>query len=214
MASEAFRILRTNLQFTSPDRELKTMLVTSAGPGEGKSTVAANLAAAWAQSGARVLLVSCDLRRPTIHRIFGISNTPGLTGYLAGRASIEEVIQPTSVPGLDLIASGPVPPNPAELLQSKAMGQFLRAVREDYDVVICDGAPVMAVTDAAVVASQTDGTILVVEAGQTPREAAIHAKELLEQAKANILGVVLNKINVRDQKNRYYYYYYRYSEAE
>jgi len=94
------------------------------------------------------------------------------------------------------------------------MGQFLRAVREDYDVVICDGAPVMAVTDAAVVASQTDGTILVVGAGQTPREAAIHAKELLEQAKANILGVVLNKINVRDQKNRYYYYYYRYSEAE
>lgn len=214
MASEAFRILRTNLQFTSPDRELKTMLVTSAGPGEGKSTVAANLAAAWAQSGARVLLVSCDLRRPIIHRIFGISNTPGLTGYLAGGASVEEVIQPTSVPGLDLIASGPVPPNPAELLQSKAMGQFLRAVREDYDVVICDGAPVMAVTDAAVVASQTDGTILVVEAGQTPREAAIHAKELLEQAKANILGVVLNKINVRDQKNRYYYYYYRYSEAE
>jgi len=190
------------------------MLVTSAGPGEGKSTVTANLAAAWAQSGARVLLVSCDLRRPIIHRIFGISNTPGLTGYLAGRASIEEVIQPTSVPGLDLIASGPVPPNPAELLQSKAMGQFLRAVREDYDVVICDGAPVMAVTDAAVVASQTDGTILVVGAGQTPREAAIHAKELLEQAKANILGVVLNKINVRDQKNRYYYYYYRYSEAE
>lgn len=213
MASEAFRILRTNLQFTSPDRELKTMLVTSAGPGEGKSTVTANLAAAWAQSGARVLLVSCDLRRPTIHRIFGISNTPGLTGYLAGGASVEEVIQPTSVPGLDLIASGPVPPNPAELLQSKAMGQFLRAVREDYDVVICDGAPVMAVTDAAVVASQTDGTILVVGAGQTPREAAIHAKELLEQAKANILGVVLNKINVRDQKNRYYYYY-RYSEAE
>ena len=189
MGSEAIRILRTNQQFTSPDRELKRMLVKGAGTGDGKSTVAANLAAAWAQSGARVLLVSCDLRRPIIHRIFGISNTPGLTGYLAGRASIEEVIHPPSVPGLALIASGPVPPNPAVLLQSTAMGQFLRAVREDYDAVISDGAPVMAVTDAAVGASQTDCIIFVVEAGQTPREAAIHAKELLEQAKANILGV-------------------------
>lgn len=213
ITSEAFRTLRTNLQFTSPDRELKTILITSVGPGEGKSTISANLAAAWARSGARVVLLSCDLRRPVLHHIFGVRNTQGLTGHLTGQAALDEVIIKTNVPGLDFIPAGPIPPNPAELLQSKAMTKCLQELRERYDVVICDGAPVIAVTDAAVVASQTDGTVLVIEVGDTPKEAAVHAKELLERAKANILGVVLNKVNTHDRMGSYYYNYY-YSEAE
>jgi capsular exopolysaccharide synthesis family protein len=217
VASEAFRTLRTNLQFTSPDREIKTILITSAAPGDGKSTVSSNLSAAWAQSGSRVLLLSCDLRRPILHQIFGIRNTPGLTGYLTGRASLDAVIVPTSVPNLDFIPSGPVPPNPAELLQSKAMRQCFKDLRERYDVVICDGTPVIAVTDAAVVASQTDGTVLVVEAGETPKDVAAQAVQLLERAKANILGVVLNRVAGRGGSGYYYYhyhYYYSSSEAE
>lgn len=212
IASEAFRTLRTNLQFTSPDRELKTILITSVGPGDGKSTVSANLAAAWAQSGVRVVVLSCDLRKPVTHTIFGLRNAPGLTAHLSGRASLDEIILPTQIPGLDLVPAGPVPPNPAELLQSKAMANCLRILRERYDVVICDGAPVIAVTDAAVVASQADGTVLVVEAGGTPKEAALHAKQLLERGKANILGVVLNKVKANGQNSYYYNYYY--AEAE
>ncbi len=213
IASEAFRTLRTNLQFTSPDREVKTILITSAGPEDGKSTVAANLAAAWSQSGSRVVLVGCDLRRPVTHAIFGVRNTSGLSAYLSGRVSLDEVIIETKVPGLDLIPAGPIPPNPAELLQSKAMRQCLRELRERYDVVLCDGAPAIAVTDAAVVASQTDGTVLVIQSGGTPKEAALHAKQLLERANARILGVVLNRVKVSDRTSMYYYHYY-YSDAE
>lgn len=208
IGSEAFRTLRTNLQFTSPDRETKTILVTSVAPGDGKSTVAANLAAAWSQSGARVVLVACDLRRPVVHQIFGVSITPGLSAYLSGRVALEDVITPTKVQDLDIIPAGPVPPNPAELLQSKAMTVALRELRNEYDIVICDGAPVIAVTDAAVVASQTDGTVLVVHANKTPRDAAVHAKQLLEQANARILGVVMNKVDPQGQGYYYYYYYH------
>lgn len=208
IASEAFRTLRTNLQFTSPDQELKTILVTSVGPGEGKSTVTANLAAAWAQSGVRVILVTCDLRRPVTHRIFGVRNSPGLTGYLSGKATLEEVIISTRVPGLDLIPGGPIPPNPAELLQSRAMESCVEELRDLYDVVLFDGPPAVAVTDAAIMGSQADGTILVVRANETPKDVALHAKDLLIKANANLLGVVLNRVNLENQTNYHYYYYY------
>lgn len=213
VGSEAFRTLRTNLQFTSPDRELKTILITSVGPGDGKSTVSANLAVAWAQSGSRVVLVGCDLRKPVIHQIFPMANAPGLTGHLTGKASLEEVIKPSQIKGLDIIPAGPVPPNPAELLQSKAMENVLNDLRETYDVVILDGAPVVAVTDSAILASKTDGTVLVVRAHQVPKDVAIHAKNLLEQANANILGVILNAVRPQDQKNYQYYYYYEAEQA-
>lgn len=208
ITSEAFRTLRTNLMFTSPERELKTILITSVAPGDGKSTISANLAAAWAQSGARVVLVCCDLRRPVTHTIFGVRNNGGLSGYLSGRAALDEIIVQTSVRGLDLIPSGPIPPNPAELLQSKAMRECLVELRDRYDIVICDGAPVIAVTDAAIVASQTDGTVLVLDVDDNTREAAVQAKELLERAKANILGVVLNKVKPEHRTSMYYYHYH------
>lgn len=213
IGSEAFRTLRTNLQFTSPDRELKTLLVTSVGPGEGKSTIAANLATACAQSGSKVLLVGADLRKPVLHHIFRTGSAPGLTGHLTSRVPLDVIIKPTIVPGLDIVPSGPIPPNPSELLQSQAMSEFIAEVRKRYDQVIFDGAPVIAVTDAAIVSSQVDGTILVVRANNTPRDVAFHAKELLEQANARLLGVVLNGVRPQDQKSYHYYYYY-YEEAE
>lgn len=212
IGSEAFRTLRTNLQFTSPDRQLKTILLTSAGPGEGKSTVSANLAVAWAQSGQKVALVGCDLRKPVLHQMFSVANTPGLTGHLTGQAALQDVIMQSRIEGLDIIPSGPIPPNPAELLQSKAMLVATEELKVLYDIVIFDGAPVIAVTDAAVMASQVDGTVFVVRAHEVPRDVALHAKELLEQANANILGVVLNGVRPQDQKNYQYYYYY--GEAE
>ena len=209
VGSEAFRTLRSNLQFTSPDEELKAILLTSVGPGDGKSTVCANLAVAWAQSGQRVVLVGCDLRKPVLHKVFSAANRPGLTGHLTGAATLDDVVVSIKgVPNLDLIPSGPVPPNPAELLQSKAMAGVIEELKKRYDIVLFDGAPVIAVTDAAVMANQVDGTVLVVRAHKVPRDVALHAKTLLEQAKARLLGVVLNGVRPQDQKNYQYYYYY------
>lgn len=208
IVSEAFRTLRTNLQFTSPDRELKTILVTSVGPSEGKSTVSANLAVAWAQAGRRVVIVGCDLRKPVLHQMFGLANTPGLTGHLTGQAKLDEVIKPSAIKGLDVLVAGPVPPNPAEILQSQVMVATIEKLRDRYDIVIFDGAPVIAVTDAAVMASKVDGTMLVVRAHEVPKDVALHAKTLLDQANANLLGVVLNGVRPQDQRNYQYYYYY------
>lgn len=206
--AEAFRVLRTNLQFTSPDRELKTLLVTSASPGEGKSIIVSNLALAWAQSGAQVAAVDCDLRRPNLHKMFAVNNTPGLTGHLLGQAALEEALVPSGLAGLDLIPCGPLPPNPAELLQSKVMGQIIFRLRDRYDLVIFDAAPVIAVTDAAVLASQVDGTVLVVKAHHVPKDVVLQAKKLLEQAQARLLGVVLNGVRPQRHKNYHYQYYY------
>ncbi len=209
VGSEAFRTLRTNLRFVSPDQELKTILVTSVGPGDGKSTVSANLAVAFAQSGQRVALVGCDLRKPVLHKIFPMDNGVGLTALLTGNAVLDEIsVAIEEVPGLDVIPSGPVPPNPAELLQSKAMANVIAELREGYDVILFDGAPVIAVTDSAVMANQVDGTVLVIRANEVPNDVALHAKTLLEQAKARLLGVVLNGVRPQDQKNYQYYYYY------
>lgn len=215
VGSEAFRTLRTNLRFVSPDQELKTILLTSVGPGDGKSTVSANLAVAFAQSGHKVALVGCDLRKPVLHKIFSMDNSVGLTALLTGNATIDEVIMSMEeVPDLDVIPTGPVPPNPAELLQSKAMANFIGELRERYDVVLFDGAPVIAVTDSAVMANQVDGTVLVIRAHEVPNDVAIHAKNLLEQANARLLGVVLNGVRPQDQKNYQYYYYYDSERAQ
>lgn len=208
IGSEAFRTLRTNLQYTSPDQELKTILVTSVGPGDGKSTVSANLAVAWAQSGSKTILVGCDLRKPVLHSIFNTTNVPGLTGHLTGAATLEEAIRNTKVEGLDVIPAGPIPPNPAELLQSRAMANTIEQLRERYDIIVFDGAPIIAVTDSAVMANQVDGTILVIRAHEVPKDVALHAKTLLDQANARLLGVVLNGVRPQDQKNYHYYYYY------
>lgn len=213
VGSEAFRVLRTNLQFTSPDKPLKTILFTSAGPGEGKSTVSSNLSVAWAQSGFKVVLVGCDLRKPALHNIFPITMTPGLSTYLSGGADLQQVIKRSVVvPELDVIPSGPVPPNPAELLQSKAMTKLIETLSEQYDYVIFDCPPAIAVSDAAIMASQVDGAVLVIRANEVPKDAVLHAKILLEQANSRILGVVLTGVQPKDRKNYHYYYYYQ--EAE
>jgi protein-tyrosine kinase len=203
--AEQYRTIRTNIQFASIDREVRTIMVTSSGPGEGKSTTAANLAVVMAQQGKRVLLVDADMRKPTVHYTFRANNTRGLTNVLTKQATLEEAAAPTEVDDLDVLASGPIPPNPAELIGSKAMDHMLETATTPYDAIIFDTPPVLAVTDAQIMANRCDGTILVVSSGKTENEAATQSKELLEKSKAKILGVVLNR---KPQKKSNYHYYY------
>jgi len=203
--SEQYRTIRTNIQFASADGELRSFMVTSASPGEGKSTTAANLAIVFAQQGKRVLLVDSDLRKPTMHYTFRVTNTVGLTNVLTRQASLVEAVQATDVEKLDLLSSGPIPPNPAELLSSKMMEQMLAEAYKQYDLVVFDSPPVLAVTDAQVLANQCQGTVLVVKSGVTELENALKAKELLQAAKAKLLGAVLNS---KTMKSSSYYYYY------
>ncbi|GGK25546.1 tyrosine-protein kinase YwqD [Caldalkalibacillus thermarum] len=205
--SEAFRTLRTNIQFASVDKELRTLMVTSSGPGEGKSIVSANLAITLAQAGKAVLLVDADMRKPTVNHTFRFLNNEGLTNVISGTATLEDVIKTdTDVEGLDVLTSGPIPPNPAELLGSKRMKALIEEAQTKYDVVLFDTPPVIAVTDAQILASQVDGVILVVSSGKTNQELAVKAKSLLETVQANIIGCVLN--NRKLSGNSYYYYYY------
>ncbi|UOR14056.1 CpsD/CapB family tyrosine-protein kinase [Halobacillus amylolyticus] len=203
--AEQYRTIRANLQFASVDKELQSLLITSAGPSEGKSMTSANMAAVFAQQGKRVLLVDGDLRKPTVHHSFRLNNTKGLSNFLVGRQTLKETTQITAVDNLDVLPSGPIPPNPSELLGSKAMHKLMMEARQHYDLIILDTPPVLAVSDSQVLAREVDGVMLVVRSGQTEFQAAERAKELLEQSKANLLGVVLND---REKKNSNYYYYY------
>ncbi|PFG04465.1 capsular exopolysaccharide synthesis family protein [Bacillus sp. es.034] len=203
--SEQYKTIRTNINFSSVDREMRSIMVTSSGPGEGKSTTAANMAVVFAQQGKSVLLVDADMRKPTAHYTFNVTNTFGLTTVLTRQKMLREVIHPTEVDHLDLLTCGPVPPNPAELLSSRSMEEFLVDVYEDYDMVIFDTPPVLAVTDAQVLANQCHGTILVVSSGTTEIESAQKGKELLQSAKGKLLGVILNNREIKDTS--YYYYY-------
>jgi capsular exopolysaccharide synthesis family protein len=203
--SEAYRTLRTNLDFSSLDKPIKTMLVTSAGPEEGKSTVLANLAVTTAQAGRRVILVDCDLRRPTLHNIFNLKNDVGLTTMVVDDAAMESPpLRDTGVEGLQLVSSGPLPPNPSELLGSRRMEEIIAALLERADVVLFDAPPVVAVTDAAVLATKVDGVLLVVNAGGTKRDYARTAKARLEKVNANLLGAVLNNVRFDVSLHRYY----------
>jgi capsular exopolysaccharide synthesis family protein len=203
--SEAYRTLRTNLDFSSLDKPIKTMLVTSAGPEEGKSTVLANLAVTTAQTGRKVILVDCDLRRPTLHYIFNLKNDVGLTTMVVDDAAMESPpLQDTGVEGLQLVSSGPLPPNPSELLGSRRMEDIIADLLERADVVLFDAPPVVAVTDAAVLATKVDGVLLVVNAGGTKRDYARTAKARLEKVNANLLGAVLNNVRFDVSLHRYY----------
>jgi non-specific protein-tyrosine kinase len=206
--AEAYRLLRTNFQFAAVDRPLRRVVVTSPGPGDGKSTTAANLAVVFAQSGKSVILVDADLRRPQQHRIFQRTASYGLSTALVDAATpVTSFLQPTDVPGLRLLTSGPIPPNPAELLGSQRMAQLLQVLNQEAEMVIVDSPPVLSVADAAILANAADGVVLVADAGRTRREMARRAKESLERAGANLLGMVLNRMT-RQTSGYYYYYYY------
>lgn len=209
--AEAYRAIRTNLQFSGAGKTLKTIVFTSAIPGEGKSTTVANLAIAMGQDDKKILLIDSDMRRPGIHRRFSLLNR-GLSNCFAEDLPLKEVIQADVFPNLDIVTSGPIPPNPAELLGSKKMKALLQEAAEMYDYVFLDMPPVLAVTDAvlmsSLMSSQTDGTILVLGSGDISPDEGKQAKELLEKVHANILGVILNKVPQHHKSGYYYYYYY------
>ena len=189
-ASEAYRTLRTNLSFYSLDEPIRALVVTSAAPDEGKSTTVANLAVTMAQSGRRTILVDCDLRRPSLHNYFDVGDEAGFTTMVLddGQAA---PLQQTSVDNLWLLPAGPRPPNPADLLGSRQVERVLEALKEKADIILIDAPPVIGVTDAVVLGTKVDGVLLVVNAGHTRREHAERAKELLEKARARIVGVTL-----------------------
>ena len=205
--SEAYRAIRTNLQFAGAGKQLKTLVFTSAIPGEGKSTTVANLAIAMGQDDKKILLIDCDMRKPVVHRRFGLLNR-GLSNCFAEDLSLKEVIQADVFPNLDVVTSGPVPPNPAELLGSKKMKDLLQEAAETYDYVFLDMPPVLAVTDAALMSSRVDGTVIILGSGDIGPDEGKQAKELLEKVHANILGVILNKVPQHHKSGYYYYYYY------
>lgn len=205
--AEQYRTIRTNIDFSQVSGELKTIMVTSAGPGEGKSTTAANIAVTMAQQGKNVLLIDADLRKPTMQYTFRLSNTHGLTTLLTKQSIFEDTIQKSEVEHLFLLTSGPIPPNPAELLSSPAMESFVKHALTLFDIVIVDTPPVLAVTDAQILANTCDGTVFVTRSGVTEKEAAIKAKDLLKKAKARLLGAVLNGKPTSKSDSHYYYYY-------
>ena len=198
--AEACRAIRTNLLFMSPDRPLKTMLVTSSGPREGKSASVIAAGITMAQSGARVLLVDTDMRRPRLHRAFGVPNDRGVSTVLVGDAPLEDVVKSTEVPGLFVIPSGPVPPNPAEMFHTQAFRDFVAAVSSRFDRIIFDSPPVNAVADPVVLATQVDGTLLVIRAALTNKALARRVIRILTDVKARILGAVLNDVELRSPK--------------
>lgn len=204
--AEAYRTLRTNIIFSKGDREPKTILFTSAGPGEGKSTTAANTAVVLAQSGKKVIVLDCDLRKPMQHKIFR-KKCRGLTNVLVEDVPVEQLLVDTGIAGVQLLPSGPIPPNPSELLGTQKMIEVLEQLSSRADYMIIDAPPVIPVTDACVLASKVDGISLVVGAGIVRPEMAQQAKELLLKAKGHILGVILNRVEI-EEEHAYYYYYY------
>ena len=209
--SEAYRSIRTNLQFAGAGKPIKIISFTSATPGEGKSTTISNIAVAMAQDNKRVLLMDCDMRKPIQHKKFGLKNK-GLSNCIATGVSFSEVVQHNVFENLDVLPSGPVPPNPSELLGSEKMDELLKEAAEGYDYVLIDMPPVLPVTDAAVLAPKVDGVVYVVASGAISPEEAKYSKERLNQAGANILGVILNKMPKQHGAGYGYYYYYYYDE--
>ncbi|MCA9976139.1 MAG: CpsD/CapB family tyrosine-protein kinase, partial [Anaerolineales bacterium] len=214
--SEAYRVLRTNLSFSAVDKELQDILITSSSPGEGKSTTVANLGTVMAQMGKRVIIVDADLRRPVQHKVFSVPNNQGLTTALLDQQTpVMEHVQSTKIPGLSILASGPIPPNPAELLNSHRMAHVMNELRLGADLIIFDTPPALTVADASILAPQVDGCILVVEVGKTRRDTFLQAVQRMQKTGANLFGTALNRL----QPGRggyyydYYYYYYHYYGA-
>lgn len=207
-AAEAYRTLRTNIQFAALDRPVRTIVITSTIPEEGKTTTAANFAVVIAQAGSRVCLIDTDLRRPTLHHLFGVSNERGLTNALVEGLPLAKIAQATRVPNLSVVTSGPLPPVHGELVGSKRMRDLLDASVSDFDLVLCDTPPVMAVSDAVALSAQCDGVILVVRVGAASADAVRRTAEQIESVGGRILGVLLNRADMR--RDGYYSDYFRY----
>ena len=212
--AEAYRTIRTNVQFSAINKNLKTIVFTSAIANEGKSTVISNLGVVMAQAGKKVVIMGCDFRNPSQHKIFKLPNK-GLSNCIAMQENVLEIIQHTEVPGLDVLTSGPVAPNPSEILSSKRFDEVLETLCQEYDYVLIDTPPVLPVTDAAVLAAKVDAVIMLVNWGVVNPDVAKEAKNRLVQAGANIIGVILNKVEVGSPGKGYgygygygYYYYY------
>lgn len=204
--SEQYRTIRTNLQFSAVDTELQTMLFTSSGASEGKSTTVANVAVVYAQQGKRVLLIDADLRKPTVHYSFRVDNVRGLSNLLVDNIPFDDVVHETNIENLHVVTCGPIPPNPSELLASKKMDSMIEELKKVYDVILIDSPPVLAVTDAQILSALVDGVVLVVRSKETEIEAAQKAVELLQASKAKILGAILNGQDKKNSNNYYYYY--------
>lgn len=211
--AEAFRTLRSNMRFSALDQPTRLLLVTSAGAGEGKSTVVANLAAACAQAGESVIVIDADMRRPSLHKLYEADASRGLTNVLMGELSLEQALQSTLVPNLRFLPSGPLPPNPAELIDSTRMSELLTEASKLANLVILDSPPAIMLTDALLLAGQVDQTLIVAAAGQVTRDAYNEVVRLLTHARGNILGVLLNKLKLTTGDYYYYYYYYYYYEG-
>ncbi|WP_280166235.1 CpsD/CapB family tyrosine-protein kinase [Priestia aryabhattai] len=203
--AEQYRTIRTNIQFSNVDQDIKTIVLTSSGAEEGKSTTSANLATVYAQQGLKVLLIDADLRKPTGHYTFRLENHIGLTNVLTRQSTLAQAVQESEIPHLSVLTSGPIPPNPSELLASAQMAELLKEMKKQFDMIIFDTPPILAVADAQILANQVDGTILVVSSGKTEKDAALKSKELLSNAQGKLLGVVLN--NRKVEEGNYYYYY-------
>lgn len=204
IAAESYRTLRTNLQYSSFDEEYKVIVVTSSEPGEGKSTTAGNLALSISQGDKKVVLIDCDLRKPSLHKKFGLSNTVGLSDVIVGKESVS-VVGHRYNNNLTVLTSGKIPPNPAEMLGSKSMKALIEALKKVFDYVILDTPPVQAVADAQILSTRADGTLIVVRAEKTKKDSVLNAVNLLKKVNANIIGTILNGMDTK--KNDYYYYY-------
>ena len=207
--AEAYRSIRTNIEFSNIDKHIKIITITSTQPNEGKSTVISNLAAAFASlENKRVLIIDGDLRNPSVHKMFGVSNLNGITDILLGEKDVDKCLEKTKIKGLDILKVGKVPPNPSEMLQSNKMRNFIEVIKEYYDYVFIDAPPVGVVSDASIISQYSDGVILLVGSNETDIDAAKVSKERLESVGANILGVVLNKFESEGSAYGYYGYYY------
>ncbi|MEW5785239.1 MAG: CpsD/CapB family tyrosine-protein kinase [Bacillota bacterium] len=210
--TEAFRTLRTNIQFTGVDNQVRTILVAGATPGCGKTTTTVNLGVTLAQTGYSVLLVDTDLRKPALHRYFNIINEPGLTSLLFDvTMDLNRAVHKSLVENLYILPSGPIPPNPAELLSTEKMKSMINVLANRFDYVLFDSPPVMSVTDAAILSRLVNATLFVLDYGRVTREAAVFALEQLKKVHANIIGAVIN--GVPNRKGYYSYYHYYYSDS-
>lgn len=208
--AEAYRGIRTNIEFSDLDKKLKTICITSSHQGEGKSTVIANLAVSFANLDKKVLLLEGDLRNPSVHRMFNISNIHGLTDVLFGKKSFLECVHPTKLKNLNVLTCGATPINPSEMLSSKTMREFIESLKEAYDYIFIDAPPIGIVTDAGVISTYSDGVVFVAGANEVDANLAKLSKERLEKVNANVLGVVLNKFDVsKNSGYEYYNYYYQ-----